>query len=105
MCYGMVFFLVNSENLFQTPPPFYERGFLVSNASMIVMHDIHSTSGIPNKYLKVNIPSSIIETFAVDAKSDIIYFVDSESTSLKKYHIITQRTSTLASISSARGNI
>lgn len=71
---------------------------------MIVMHDIHSTSGIPSKYLKTNISSNNIETFAVDAKSDIIYFVDSRSTSLKKYNIITQRTSTLATISSARGN-
>lgn len=71
---------------------------------MIVMHDILSTSGIPSKYLKTNILNSNIETFAVDAKSDIIYFVDSESTSLKKYNIITQRTITLASTSSARGN-
>lgn len=71
---------------------------------MIVVHDILSTSGIPSKYLKTNILNSNIETFAVDAKSDIIYFVDSESTSLKKYNIITQRTFTLASISSARGN-
>lgn len=71
---------------------------------MIVMHDIHSTSGIPSKYLKTNISSSNIESFAVDAKSDIIYFLDSESTSLKKYDIITLRTSTIVSTSSARGN-
>lgn len=71
---------------------------------MIVMHNIHSTSGIPSKYLKTNISSNNIESFAVDAKSDIIYFLDSESTSLKKYDIITLRTSTIVSTSSARGN-
>nr|XP_034317566.1 low-density lipoprotein receptor-related protein 2 isoform X5 [Crassostrea gigas] len=81
---------------------FFERGFIVSNASMFAMHEVHSASSQSNRYNYMQIPNNIIETFAVDAISDIIYFVDSSSGSLKKHDIISQKTSTIASVSSAR---
>lgn len=54
---------------------------------MFAMHEVHSANGQSSKYVYVNIPSSIIETFAVDAKSDIIYFVDIKNNLLKKHDI------------------
>lgn len=73
---------------------------------MFAMHEVHSASSDANKYNYRRIPNNIIETFAVDAISDIIYFVDSSSGSLKKHDIISQKTSTIASVSvSARGNL
>eukprot|EP00105_Crassostrea_gigas_P037659 XP_019921807.1 PREDICTED: low-density lipoprotein receptor-related protein 4-like isoform X2 [Crassostrea gigas] len=80
----------------------FERGFIVSNGSMFAMHEVHSASSDANKYNYRRIPNNIIETFAVDAISDIIYFVDSSSGSLKKHDIISRKTSTIASVSSAR---
>uniref|UniRef100_K1R2S0 Uncharacterized protein n=1 Tax=Magallana gigas TaxID=29159 RepID=K1R2S0_MAGGI len=70
---------------------------------MFAMHEVHSASSDANKYNYRRIPNNIIETFAVDAISDIIYFVDSSSGSLKKHDIISRKTSTIASVSSARG--
>lgn len=70
---------------------------------MFAMHEVHSANGQSNKYVYVNIPSSIIETFAVDAKSDIIYFLDSRNNVLKKHDIKSRQNSVLTSVSSARG--
>lgn len=72
---------------------------------MFAMHEVPSASSDANKYNYRRIPNNIIETFAVDAISDIIYFVDSSSGSLKKHDIISRKTSTIASVSSARGNL
>lgn len=83
--------------------PFFKRGFIVNNATMFAMHEVHSANGQSSKYVYVNIPSSIIETFAVDAKSDMIYFVDIKNNLLKKHDIKSRQRSVLASISSARG--
>lgn len=82
--------------------PFFERGFLVNNASMFVMHDVHSINGQSNRYNYRQI-SRNIETFAVDVKSRTIYFVDSGNSLLKKHNIISQQESTVATISSAKG--
>lgn len=72
---------------------------------MFAMHEVHSTSSQANNYNYIQIPNSLIETFAVDAKSDIIYFVDSNSGSLNKHDIISRQTSAIASVSSAKGNL
>lgn len=71
---------------------------------MFAMHEVHSTSDQANEYNYIQIPNNIIETFAVDAKSEIIYFVDSSSGLLKKHNIILRQISTIASVSSAKGN-
>lgn len=84
--------------------PFYERGFIVSNDTTFVMHDILPNGGQPNTNIYVHVPGNIIESFAVDANSDIIYFLDMESSSLKQYDIRIEQLSTLASISTSRGN-
>lgn len=47
--------------------------------------------------------SSVIQTFTVDAKLDLIYFVDNSDNSLKELNIITSQIRTLASISYAKG--
>lgn len=83
---------------------FFERGVIVSNASIFAMHEVHSISGQPNEYHYISVSGDIIETFAVDSESDSIYYADSRSNSLKKLDIISQQTSTIASISSAKGN-
>lgn len=82
--------------------PFFKRGFIVNNATMFAMHEVHSANGQSSKYVYVHIPSSIIETYAVDAKSDIIYFVDSGNNFLKKHDIKSRQNSVLTSVSSAR---
>lgn len=82
--------------------PFFERGFLVNNASMFAMHDVHSTNGQSNRYNYRQI-SGNIKTLAVDVKSRIIYFVDSGNSVLKKHNIISQKESTIATVSSAKG--
>lgn len=84
--------------------PFYERGFIVSNDTTFVMHDILLNGGQPNINVFIHVPGNIIESFAVDANSDIIYFLDMESSSLKKYDIRSQQLSTLHSISTSIGN-
>nr|XP_034309187.1 low-density lipoprotein receptor-related protein 5-like isoform X3 [Crassostrea gigas] len=81
--------------------PFFERGFLVNNASMFAMHDVHSKNGQSNRYNYRQI-SGNIKTFAVDVKSRIIYFVDSGNSVLKKHNIISQKESTIATGSSAK---
>lgn len=83
--------------------PFYERGFIVSNDTAIAMHDILQNGGQPNKIIYIHVPGNIIESFAVDANSDIIYFLDMESSSLKQYDIRLKQLRTLDSISTSRG--
>lgn len=83
---------------------FFERGFIVSNASIFAMHEVHSTSGQSDGYHYLSVSGDIIETFAVDSNSDIIYYADSRSNSLRKLDIFSQQASTIASISSAKGN-
>lgn len=70
---------------------------------MFAMHEIHSANGQLSKYVYVHIPSSVIETFTVDAKLDIIYFVDSRNNVLKKHDIKSRQNSVLTSVFSAKG--
>lgn len=84
--------------------PFYEKGFIVSNDTTFVMHDILVNGGQPNINVYIHVSGNIIESFAVDANSDIIYFLDMESSSLKQYDIRSEQLSTLDSISISRGN-
>lgn len=115
-CFWSFDFLIAFNNLFQQNMKiktcltiisdkswFYERGFIVSNASLFAMHEVHSTSGQSNEYYHLSVSGDIIGTFAVDSNSDIIYYYDSRSNSLKKLDIISQQASTIASISSAKG--
>ena len=81
---------------------FFERGFLVNNESMFVMHEVHSLNGQQgNRQLKM---FSNIDTVAVDAKTDTIYFLDSRQNSLKKLDTISIKTSILTSSLSGTGN-
>lgn len=82
---------------------FFERGFLVNNESMFAMHEVHSLNGQQRKIRQSKMFSNI-ETFAVDAKTDIIYFLESRQNSLKKLDMISMKTSTLTSSLSGRGN-
>lgn len=68
------------------------------------MHEVHSISGGRPVYHYRTLSNYVIETFAVDAKSDIIYFVDSGSNSLKRHDIISRQTSTLTTLTVAKGN-
>lgn len=83
--------------------PFYERGFIVSNDTAIAMHDILPNGGQPIEIIYIHVPGNIIESFAVDANSDIIYFLDMESSSLKQYDMRLKQLRTLDSISTSRG--
>lgn len=76
---------------------------MVNNATTFAMHEVHSANGQSHQYVYVHILSSIIETFAVDAKSDIVYFVDSGNSVLKKHDLRSRQTRVLTSISSAQG--
>lgn len=80
--------------------------FIVSNASMFAVHRLHSVDGQRSMLRSVQLPVANIETFDVDTKSKAIYFVDSGSRSIKKHDIISLRTKTLTSVSSAtvKGN-
>ncbi|XP_078326911.1 low-density lipoprotein receptor-related protein 2-like isoform X1 [Crassostrea virginica] len=80
---------------------FFERGFLVNNESMFAMHEVHSLNGQQRKIRQSKMFSNI-ETFAVDAKTDIIYFLESRQNSLKKLDMISMKTSTLTSSLSGR---
>lgn len=71
---------------------------------MFAMHEVHSTNGESNARYTEQISGVIIETFTVDATSDVIYFIDSGSNTLKKYDIISQETSNLTSLTSAKGD-
>ena len=71
---------------------------------MFVMHEVNSISGQErdyNYYLEVS--SAVIETFAVDANSDTIYFVDSKTNTLDKLDIISQQIRTLVPITTGKG--
>lgn len=94
-----------SLNLFfSDASPFYEKGFIVSNASMFAMHEILSNDKMMQNYIFRYIPGNIIESFAIDSNLDIIYFVDGKSSSLKKFTIRSNQLNTLISISASTGN-
>lgn len=82
---------------------FFERGFLVNNESMFVMHEVHSLNGQQRKLRQLKMFSNI-DTVAVDAKTDTIYFLDSRQNSLKKLDTISIKTSILTSSVSGTGN-
>lgn len=84
---------------------FYEKGFIVSNASMFVMHEIIANGQKVQDNIIKYIPGTIIESMALDSNLDIIYFVDGKSSSIKKYNIRSNQLITLISISASTGNI
>lgn len=69
------------------------------------MHEVHSANGGSHVRFIGPFPNYIIEMFAVDATSDIIYFVDNRSSSIKKQEIVTGQITTLTSKVSATGSI
>ncbi|XP_061184436.1 low-density lipoprotein receptor-related protein 4-like [Saccostrea echinata] len=81
---------------------FYEKGFIVSNATAFTMLNVHSVNGQQDTIKYLSVPSVSIEAFAVDTNLHLIYFVDSNSNTLKELSIVTRQTRTLASILSAR---
>lgn len=83
---------------------FYEKGFIVSNASMFVMHEIIANGQKVQDNIIKYIPGTIIESMALDSNLDIIYFVDGKSSSLKKYNIRSNQLNTLISTSASTGN-
>lgn len=101
----MLHLLKYMYDLISVALPFFKRSFLVNNATMFAVHDVLSTNGQLNKYTYRQISRSIIETFAVDAKSNLIYFVDSKNGSIKKHDIISEEESIVATTSSAKGKI
>lgn len=98
-----LFDFFSNNFIFVESSPFFKRGFIVNNATTFAMHEVHSANGQSHQYVYVHILSSIIETFAVDAKSDIVYFVDSGNSVLKKHDLRSRQTHVLTSISSAQG--
>ena len=71
------------------------------NESMFAIHEVHSVNGRETRrFLKMQ---SYVETFAVDAQSDYIYFLDSKNKFLKKLDMISTLSSTLAITPSGRG--
>ncbi|XP_078326898.1 low-density lipoprotein receptor-related protein 6-like isoform X2 [Crassostrea virginica] len=84
---------------------FHERGIIVSNDTMFAMHEVHSVSGQDRGYHYLEVSSAVIETFAVDANSDTIYFMDSKSNTLVKLDIISQQIRTLVPVLTGKGLI
>ncbi|XP_062587957.1 prolow-density lipoprotein receptor-related protein 1-like [Saccostrea cucullata] len=76
---------------------FYEKGFIFSNGTGFFMINIHSVIGQQSEIKHLSSSSANIETFAVDMKLHIIYFVDSSSNTLKEFNIITEQPKILAS--------
>lgn len=85
--------------------PFHGKGFFVNNASFFAMHEILPNGGQQHIYTYKYIPRNNIDSFALDSKLDNIYFVDRESSSLKKYNIRSEQLSTLDSVSPSRGKV
>lgn len=70
---------------------------------MLVMHEIHSSSGHQIDVKARLFQSNAIETFAVDSKSDMIYFITRYNSSLIKYDIISSQMWQLILISNGKG--
>ena len=70
---------------------------------MFEMREVHSISGQLSGSLAVEIPSAIIETFAVDANSYKIYFVDSKTKTLDELDLIFGEVFILAPIPTGKG--
>ena len=81
----------------------FKRGFLVSNGTMLVMHEIHSSSGHQIDVKVRLFRSNAIETFAVDSKSDMMYFITRYNSSLIQYDIISSQMRQLILISNGKG--
>uniref|UniRef100_A0A8W8MIS0 EGF-like domain-containing protein n=2 Tax=Magallana gigas TaxID=29159 RepID=A0A8W8MIS0_MAGGI len=96
------FHLDNNGKTCTETSPFFKRGFIVNNATMFAMHEIHSANGQSSEYVYVHIPSSIIESFAVDAELDIIFFLDRENNFLMEHNIKSRQNRMLTSVSSAK---
>ena len=75
----------------------------MNNDTMFAMHEVHSVSGQDRGYHYLEVSSAIIETFAVDANSDTIYFVNSKSNTLDKLDIISQQIRTLVPMFTGKG--
>lgn len=82
-------------------PLYVEKTVIVSNTSVLAFHKLQSANGPATPFFFKLGPSTKIETFAVNAKLKIIYFVDSGNNFLKSYAILSQQTKSLTSVSSA----
>jgi hypothetical protein len=80
-----------------------EAGFIVNNATTFSLFSVLSVNGRRGQISHLNVPSSVIETFAVDTNAHVIYYVDSKNRKLKEFNTINKRIRQLASISSAKG--
>ena len=78
--------------------------FIVGNGTTFAMHHVRTISG-PKKYnFKYYIPfTRFAETSAFDAKSDIMYVLDSKDNSLKTGNLLTLEERTLASTVHGKG--
>ncbi|XP_056012123.1 low-density lipoprotein receptor-related protein 4-like [Ostrea edulis] len=95
-------FQLSTDNLTCTDRSwFHEKGFIVNNATTFSMLEVSSVSAGEGLHPSFRV-SSVIQTFTVDAKLDLIYFVDNSDNSLKELNIITSQIRTLASISYAK---
>ena len=81
-----------------------ERGFIVSNGTMSAMHDVHTISGQEkSNYKYYKLLTTFAESSAFDAKSGIIYVLDSKNNSLKKENIKTLEEIIMASTVNGKG--
>ena len=81
-----------------------ERGFIVSNGTMFAMHDVRTISGSAQYYFKYfKLFTTFAESSAFDAKSNIIYVLDSKDSSLKKENLLTLEERTLLSTVNGKG--
>ena len=68
------------------------RGFIVGKGTMFALHDVRTISDPKKSNFKLYILFTIFaETSAFDAKSDIIYLLDSKDNSLKTGNMLSQR--------------
>ena len=81
-----------------------ERGFIVSNGTVFAMHDVRTISGPEKSFYKYSkFFTTFAESSAFDAKSDIIYVLDSKDYSLKIENMLNLEERTLASTVNGKG--
>ncbi|XP_062567175.1 low-density lipoprotein receptor-related protein 2-like [Saccostrea cucullata] len=77
---------------------FHEKGLIVHNSTAFAMFEVQYLNGLQGRFPFITVPSSIIQTFTVDANRHLIYFVDSSRNELKELDIISLKTRMLTSI-------
>ncbi|XP_061184425.1 low-density lipoprotein receptor-related protein 2-like [Saccostrea echinata] len=92
-------YLISSDGMTCTDRSwFHEKGFILHNSTAFSMYEVHFVNGRRGLYPIITVPSSIIQTFAVDANMHLIYFVDNSNNKLKELNIISFKIRTLTSI-------